>query len=58
MMTEAIRLDIVIGIFWEIEIIMMINGNRLVHKWQEKTLLHQPFVCSAHNFTDCFQSGL
>ena len=24
-------------------IIMMINKNRLVHKWQEKSLLHQPF---------------
>ena len=36
----------------------MINGKRLVHKWQEKSLLHQPFVRSAHNLAECFQSGL
>ena len=43
MMTEVARLDTVTGISWETGIITMINGNRLVHKWQEKSLLHQPF---------------
>lgn len=33
MMTEVVRLDTVTEISWETGIIMMINGNRLVHKW-------------------------
>ena len=58
MMTEVARLGTVTGISWETGIITMINGKRLVHKWQEKSLLHQPFVRSAHNLAECFQSGL
>lgn len=44
MMTEVARLDTVTGISWETGIIMMINRNRLVHKWQEKSLMHQSFL--------------
>ena len=43
MTVEVTRLDTVTGIYWETGIITMINGNRLVHEWREKSLLHQPF---------------